>query len=664
MGVSNPLKDLDKDQIRVATHMDGPAMVIAGAGSGKTRALIQRVAHLVSKGVDPERILATTFTRKAAGEIRERLLRFGVPCEDKPKKKLGVRVGTLHSTAYEILKSSDMFAFWEPNNDFPRVLAKEIIVAEYGGLSLGPVSAERFLQFMSLAKNYARSPEDEGMLYDSWFGQERFELHADALRLMYRRFEDERHERQLLTYDDMLLDAWRVLSEDDAAREKWQARFDHVLVDEAQDTNFVQFCIVETLSEQHRNYMIVGDPFQSIYSWRGAYPVYMRDFTGRFPEATVYEMFRNYRCARSVLHRANRVIANSATAGFDTLRLEPVRTKEGGVVHRECSDEQDQAKWVARQIRTRMNRGALPGDFAILYRARRIGKLFEYTLERANVPSKRLDGKPFYERVAIKTMVSCLALVEHPDWIEAGCFALDSVKFIGPATLTKLRSAPGEDFLEKGAWIGSKPRGLRIQARQCDNIAQFVKTIRACEGMPPDAALLKIVAGINFLSNFDKKKLEKDEYRGHDVDGSSPEEKVLRDDIEALHKRTKDFKTIDAFVEHATALAGQKEEEHVGNRVALSTIHRVKGLEFPHVYLVSAVEGILPHKKSIEVEADYPEAVDEERRLFYVASTRAKESLVVVTPRQSITFEVTEKSRFVKEAGLAVGEDDQEVEGG
>lgn len=643
----NPLQDLDEDQRRVAMHVDGPAMVVAGAGSGKTRALIQRIAYLVSLGVAPERILATTFTRKAAGEISVRLKRFGVPVEQKNPDRAGVRVGTIHSTAFEILKDAADFQGWEPNNDFPKPWVREIATDLFDDYVKFDV--DLFLQFLSLAKSYARLPDDTDLVYDSWFLQHGFEAFKEPFLAVYRAFEKRRKDARLLTYDDMLLDAWTLLYADDAARQKWQERFEYVLVDEAQDTNFVQFCLVETLADQHKNYMIIGDPFQSIYSWRGAFPVYLQDFTGRYPGAVVYEMFKNYRCSRDVLDRANRVIGEACMAGFEKLRLEPVRTAAGSVEYREMQDEYEQVDRVLDDLRARLRYGQ-PRDFAILYRAKAVGRLFERGLEKAHIPSKRLDTTPFYERATIKALVKALSLVAHPEWVEAGCFALDAVKFIGPKTLAKLRSAPGEDFLEKGKWLASGPRGMRIQSRQRENVGRFVAAIEACEGATPVSALDRLVNVLQFVGTFDTKRLHRDDYEaleGRTMDATA----AVIHDVEALRERVEEFDDIDTFLDHVSALSGQKEDEHIGNKVVLSTIHRVKGLEFKHVYLVSAAEGILPHKKSLAVELDFPDAVEEERRLFYVAATRAKETLLITLSR-SVYGKVFAASRFVYAAGF------------
>lgn len=643
----NPLQDLDADQQRVATHVDGPALVVAGAGSGKTRALIQRVAYLVDRGVDPAQILATTFTRKAAGEISVRLKRFGVPVEQANPERHGVRVGTIHSTAFEVLKDSARYNGWEPNNDFPkpwiREIAEDLFGEDHG------FDSDHFLQFMSLAKNYARLPEDRDMVYDSWFLQHGYKDFQEPFFAVYREFEKRRKQARLLTYDDMLLDAWALLYSDPTLREKWQQRFRYVLVDEAQDTNFVQFCLVETLADAHKNYMVIGDPFQSIYSWRGAFPIYLQDFTGRYPEAVTYEMFKNYRCARGVLERANRVIGDAHMSGFEKLRLEPVRRAAGSVEYYELLDEFTQVDYVVDDLRSRLRYGR-PGDFAILYRAKHVGRAFERGLERYRIPSKRLDTTPFYERATIKALVKALALVAHPEWVEAGCFALDSVKFIGPKTLGKLRNAPGEDFLEKGKWIASGPRGLRIQKRQRENVGMFVAAVEGCVAATPVSALDRLVNVMQFVSTFDQKRLKMDDYEGEEGQQVGPTSAIVAD-VEALRERVQEFDDIDKFLDHVSALSGQKEDEHIGNKVALSTIHRVKGLEFPHVFLVSVAEGVLPHKKSIAVEADFPDAIEEERRLFYVAATRAKETLVISAPRNMFGKPLP-RSRFVAAAGF------------
>ena len=637
----NPLQDLDSDQIKVATHTTGPAMVIAGAGSGKTRALIQRIAYLVAQGTAPTKILATTFTRKAAGEIQQRLRRFGVPCETRQRE--GVRVGTLHSTAYDILRDSTEYKFWEVNNTFESGLAGLLLDELFPGGSPKLISKASALEFISLAKNHARGPSDAGLQYDSWFAQGQFELYADSYLHIYRRFEEIRRERKLLTYDDMLLEAWRVLDGDPAACRRWQERFDYVLIDEAQDTNLVQFYIVETLADLHRNYMVIGDPFQSIYSWRGAYPVYMRDFPERYPDAVVYTMGKNYRCARDILSKASNVIGNCAGGGFKQLKLEAVRTCEGDVGLQPVESDKFQAQWVARQIGRQLAAGVAAKDIAVLYRIKLVGKMIENAMYAAGLPHKRLDGLAFFERPAVKALLQCLTLIIHPTWLEAGCQALDAIKFVGPATLTKLRTAPGEDLLAKAEWLGSGPRGMRIQKRQQENLRRFVAVIRSCTDLAPVPAIDAIVSGIDFVKAFNLKKLEREEG-----------EEDLYQDVALLRTRAEKFADIEALVQHTLKLGGQ-EQGDVGNRVSLSTIHRVKGLEFPHVYVVSAIEGVLPLKCA--AESRFPEHMEEERRLFYVASTRAMDSLTVVTPRCKFDFKAgtnltVAPSRFVVEAGL------------
>jgi len=651
------LRSLDDDQIKVAKHGKGPAMVVAGAGSGKTRALIQRIAYLVEQGVEPAAILATTFTRKAAGEIKDRLQLFGVPLEVRDKRK-GVRVGTLHSTAFEVLQESEKFKDWETNNDFQDLLVRDLMnqmeenVADLWFEPAEDLKSADVLQFISLAKNHGRAPEDKGIFYDSWFGRGGYELYKETYLYLYRRFEEYRMQHKLITYDDMLLEAWRLLSSDGTVRRHWQDRFDYVLVDEAQDTNLVQFGIVEKLIEKHKNYMIIGDPFQSIYSWRGAYPVYMRDFTDRYPGAVVYTMGRNYRCARDVLYYATNVLEYSEDAGFGGLELTAVRDTPGDICCAMRGDEDEQASWVVQDVRRRLNRGAQHPEIAVLYRTKRVGKTIELAFDRLGVPYKRLDAVPFWERPAVKVLVYALSVVARPYWIEAGCQFLDAIKFIGPKTVSKLREAPGDTILEKAGWIAAGPRGVRVQKRQRENLDAFVEVIKACEGLPPTDVLDQITSGVNFLANFNRRKLPGDE-----------NDKDLRNDVDRVFERARDFETCEAMVAHALRLAGDSDDLRVGDRVVLSTIHRVKGLEFPHIYLVSASEGVLPLKFAIEDAAcDNPDSLEEERRLFYVASTRAMESLTVVTP--AARYDYGERgmvpvapSRFLREAKLLEDED-------
>ena len=449
------LVELNPEQLAAASHGDGPLLIVAGAGTGKTATLVHRVAHLIARGADPRRILLLTFTRRAAGEMLRRVdALLAAEAAGHGRARERVWGGTFHAIAARLLRVHARDLGMEPDfTILDRSDSEDLLHVERTALSLGRDGA-RFPQKATCLDIYSRCVNAQSPLPDVLRGAFPWCATAEeGLGRLFARYTDAKEEQQVLDYDDLLL-FWRALLADPAAGGRVRARFDHVLVDEYQDTNALQAEIVALLRPGGQGVTCVGDDAQAIYSFRAATVRNIFDFEQRFPGAEVLTLTRNYRSTAPILAATNAVIAEAAERREKVLWTE----RSGGVrpLLVTCRDEDEQTTWLAERILEHREQGTALTRQAVLFRAQHHSLALEIELSRRNIPFRKYGGLRFVEMAHVKDLVAFLRLAENPRDAMAGLRVLGLVPGIGPATASALGealSASGGDF---AAWAHAK----------------------------------------------------------------------------------------------------------------------------------------------------------------------------------------------------------------
>lgn len=650
------LAGLNDEQREVVTHNLGPLVTGAVAGAGKTASLVRRIAYLVTEhNVDPRRILAVTFSAKAAKEMNERL-RPLLPYSD-------ARVGTFHSLAWEIVRTEDQdLASWElDERDRYRSCVKEAL--GYRGMDWKNADLTVVLQFIGRCKARCALPGTPRALEEAhaYCGQRPSPARIPAkLAEAYERVERIRIERRLITFDDMLLVAWSLLAADESCRARWSSNWDYVLQDEAQDENLVQREIATMLSRDHRNYMIVGDPAQSIYAFRGSDPTGILGFEATWTARKIL-MHRNYRCADAVVRAANGVLAAMPSDTHLGAQITACRGVEGVVTATQYGDMDAEADGVVGDIRDAHEDGRAWGDNVVLYRTNAQSRALEDRLLAERIPYVVIGGVNFYERKEVKDLLAYVRLA-------AGRGSADDVRrcinapfrFLGKAFVEGLM-----DLVERSGTVGDWTNAVRRyisrsgdvkQARQRASAEQWCSII--------DSSIAAIARGgvesrpaILIQEILDQTQYA--QWLTRDEGTESPENNRVSN-VRELVRAAERFPTVAElldYVEQQLRAAKDAKAAGGGDRVTLMSIHRSKGLEWPVVHVVGVNEGILPHGRC--------EDENEERRLAYVAFTRARDVLrISCVRRASIGSRVVDlvPSEFITEAGLEVHVDERVVE--
>jgi DNA helicase-2/ATP-dependent DNA helicase PcrA len=624
---------LNEQQRAAVTAPDGPALVLAGAGSGKTRVIIERLAHLIDeRGVDPRALLALTFTNKAAEEMKLRLQsRLSI-------ERLDSWMGTFHSFGLYVLRREierlGMGRSFTIADDADQLSLMKRLVKDLPGAA-DKVSPRNALAWISRLKQDVKGPPPDN---------EELDPEETACRALWHKYHEALHRANALDFDDLLVLLVKLLRDHPDVREKWQRRYQHVLVDEYQDTNRAQYLIARYLSEAHGNLFVVGDEDQSIYSWRGADINNILDFSKDFPSATVHRLEVNYRSTAPILASANALAGNNLNRLGKTLRAAEPNGAE--VRFAQLEDSADEARFVLEDI---AKQGHTPRDCAIIYRTNNQSRAFEEALMAKGIQPRVLGGVQFYRRKEIKDLLAYLRLLVNPKDDESVRRIVNvPTRGIGGTTLARIdeyataRQTPLFQVLRDIEHDDSMPQRAR------DSVTKFVAMIDdlAVESrMQSVSATLEQVIAQTGYREFIEKSDEKD----------------FRDRIENVdeflsaakqYEKTREKITLIDYLQELALLSDSDSYDPEAPSVTLLTCHTAKGLEFTHVYVVGMEEGYLPHGTDFDPDKD----VEEERRLCYVAMTRARKSLVLTAARSRIVYGRTDPyrklSRFVKEAGL------------
>jgi len=635
---AEPLAGLNPAQREAVLHFEGPMLVLAGAGSGKTRVLTTRIARLIEHhGVDPTRILAVTFTNKAAGEMRDRIARL---LGDAPK---GMWSGTFHAIGARILRSSARHvgrtsSFTIYDEDDTLGVVKRIMERE--GIPQKQWSPKVIASLISDAKNALVPPgEYESLAMDPV---------SRAAAAVYKQMEPTLRAANAVTFDDLLVLPVEIFRKDETTLARYRDRFQFILVDEYQDTNRAQFQFVKLLGSAHGNVVVVGDDDQSIYGWRGADIRNILDFEKEFTSAKLVRLEDNYRSTPDILHVANAAITQNIGRKGKTLRA--TRASGEPVTLVAALDERDEADWVLEEIkarRNRENRGL--SEFAVLYRTNAQSRALEDALRREAIPYRLVGSVRFYDRREIRDLMAYLKLIANPSDAEAFHRAITVPKRgIGDTTVDALAARAREMGvpLFEAASREDMQASLRPAARKA--LADFVRIISTLRERAKDTSvdvlIQELIGEIRYVEYLQAEGPESARDRIENlsalVDGAA--ETVIDDGGEV------GLTPLDHFLQRAMLVAGADALDPSADAVTLMTLHNAKGLEYPVVFLTGLEDGLFPLSQSF----DDPPKLEEERRLFYVGITRAEEKLYLsFTEMRRRNGELLPaiKSRFLRE---------------
>ncbi|MFA7466170.1 MAG: UvrD-helicase domain-containing protein [Parcubacteria group bacterium] len=647
------LEKLNENQKQAVTITDGPVLVIAGAGSGKTRTLTHRVAYLIKeKGIDPSNILAVTFTNKAAGEMKSRIIDLLQETKDKRQGKYLVAghmspvtlpaVGTFHSICVKILrKEIERLGYKKSFNIFDDQDQLALIKKVFKELEINKdqFNPAGILGSISKAKN-------------DLLDEEKFELGAngyyeETVARVYKNYQKKLKENNALDFDDLIRLTVKIFQAFPEVLEKYQNIFRYIMVDEYQDTNRAQYMLVKLLSKKHKNIWVCGDDWQGVYSWRGANIKNILSFEKDFPEAKVVKLEQNYRSTQIILDAANEVISKNINQKEKKIWTEK---KEGHLITSfEAEDEKEEAEFIANEIK-RLKKDSETDkldqkdykDFAVLYRTNAQSRIIEETFLKRSIPYRIIGGIKFYQRKEIKDIIAYIRVIQDGnDFVSLERAINEPRRGLGNITLSKWTASARKenlDFINAGLKLKNKSGINPVKLEAISKFCEFIIRMRD-EG-------LKINLSQLILKVFEESGYEKL------LDSLGEEGEIRKENIKELLSVAKKYKNdyaleaIPVFLEEVALASDTDKIDQEQNSVHLMTLHSAKGLEFPIIFIVGLEEGILPHSRSM-LSAD---EMEEERRLMYVGITRAKEKVYLLFTGMRTIFGSTQSntpSRFL-----------------
>jgi DNA helicase-2/ATP-dependent DNA helicase PcrA len=607
---------LNAEQRRAVEYRDGPLLVLAGAGSGKTRVLTTRVAHLVSAhGVRPERILAVTFTNRAAGEMRRRVAAL------LGREPAGLWIGTFHSLCARLLRREAHRLGFTPqfsiyDEDDRLALIKRLL--ERGGFAPRSFPPRHILSLISASKNRLVTAEEMGAAAEDKVTRAAAEIYHELDKALAV--------ANAMDFDNLLLHPLTLLREHPDRLAFYQQRFESVLVDEFQDTNRAQYLLVRQLAEQHRDICVVGDDDQSIYAWRGADVRNMLDFRDDFSNVELVRLEENYRSTQVILDAANGVIAENERRLGKTL----FTSRQGGhpVVLVASADERDEAEWVARELRESVaSEHFVYGDMVVLYRTNAQSRAFEDAFRRAAIPYRVVGAVSFYARREVRDLLAYLRLVTNPADGEAFLRAVQVPRRgLGLGSLRTLQQSAtqwGKPLLAT-AGIADRVLDLRPQAKQ--GFQEFAQLIESLRSLLPDASpatlLEEIIARIEYEAH-----LQREGFEG--IERMENVRELVAAAAEWSEESDETGSVVEQFLQSTALTSPEGVTDGDVEGVTLMTVHTAKGLEWPVVLLAGMEDGLFPLSRAL----DTADGLEEERRLAYVALTRAQDRVYVTWAR-------------------------------
>lgn len=637
------LNMLNPEQRQAAETLEGPVLILAGAGSGKTRALTYRVANLMDHGVPAWSILALTFTNKAAREMKERITQL------VGEKAESAWISTFHSTCARILrrdieKLGYTRSFTIYDDDDQGTVIKEILKR----LNID----EKFLPprevkaKISDAKNKLMGP-------DEWFAKTERDFRNQTLHDVFVAYEQRLKSANALDFDDLLLKTLELLADHPPVLESYRDRFHYVMVDEYQDTNYAQYMLVKLLTDKSRNLCVVGDDDQSIYGWRGADIRNILDFEKDYPDAKVIKLEQNYRSTANILDAANQVIAHNAGRKEKALWTE---AGAGETIKLYCAgDEREEAAWVADRIRKMNRHGEEYGRMAVLYRTNAQSRVLEEMLMRAGIPYKVFGGLRFYDRKEVRDVIAYLRVIANPtDDVSLRRIINVPKRAIGDATIAELVRHAQEQEMPLFSALTDLPSSLSSRPRKCvgDFFTMMTTLMAMKDAMPLGTFVKQMVDQTGLMEQYQKEDSDEARSRVENI-------QEFLGAVEEFDRQTENA-TLEDYLENVALVTELDQAEEEKQYVTLMTLHSAKGLEFPNVFITGMEEGIFPSGRSLMDE----QRMEEERRLCYVGITRAKERLFLSRASQRMLYNQINHnapSRFLSEIPSRLLEDEWEA---
>lgn len=627
------LKNLNDEQRTPASVINGAILVTAGAGSGKTRMLTHRIAHMTGEcGIEPYHILAITFTNKSANEMKERL-------EKMIDNINGMWICTFHAMCSRILrehgellgytKSFSIYGDTEKNRLIKRIIENKNT----------EMNADSFAWHISNAKSNLLSPDD----YANFVRDPR---KSELIRSVYIEYENHMFKANALDFDDLLTKTFELFKKFPNILEQYQDRFTHIFIDEFQDTNIAQYELIKLMAWKYKNIFAVGDEDQCIYSWRGARVSNVKQFTKDFENCKVFKLEQNYRSTKKILGLANKLIKNNSSRIDKNLWTENSEGEDA--VLKQTYNDIEEAEYVAERIAIAVKSGeAIYSDFAILMRVNSLSRILEEKLLTYNIPYRVYGGFKFFERKEIKDTLSYLYLVANPSDTEAASRMLTfPKKGIGEVSIAQINAIANEkdvsmmDVINNASAYGISGA---LMSRLNSIRDLFIDLNQKKESMPLDEFMQYVVKTVGIKEAIGT-KTEEDENKCLNIDD------LIKSVAEFVE--TNQGASVDEFLQSITLMRDIDNMNEEDNFVSLITVHSAKGLEFENVFVVGLNDGLFPLSRAIN-SAD-PNELEEERRLMYVAITRAKKRLLLTRSRMKFNFEskqteYTMPSRFLKE---------------
>ena len=628
----NYLDKLNPEQRAAVEQTQGPLLVLAGAGSGKTRVLTCRIAHLIDSGVPAWRILAITFTNKAAREMVERV--------DSLTGESGkdAWVSTFHSCCARILRRDieklgykREFVIYDEDDRMTVIKG----VAKQLGLSDKEYPPKAIKAAISDAKNRMLTPRE-------WLKDAGDNFRNRRLCEAYEKYEAQLRSNNALDFDDLLIKTLELLSEHPPVLQYYQDKFDYVLVDEYQDTNIAQYQFVRLMAGSKRNLCVVGDDDQSIYGWRGADIRNILEFEKDFPDCRVIKLEQNYRSTANILDAANQVIAHNAGRKEKALWTQCDPGDKVGLYH--AMDERDEAAFAALMSKKLINQGMRPGEIAVLYRTNAQSRVLEEAFVRAGVPNRIYGGQRFYDRKEVKDLIAYMrALVNPDDDVSVRRIINEPKRGIGDSTVEALALYAGENDLSlMAAALDSEGAGLSSRAqRLVGGFADLmVELTEAMYTMSITEFTSALIERTGYVRALEESKTEENQTRIENI-------RELEGAVSEFAKLNPEG-TLTDFLENVALITDVDNLNETSGAVTLMTLHSAKGLEFDAVFLVGMEEGVFPLSRALFDET----ALEEERRLAYVGITRAKKKLYLSHAHTRMLYNArsaNQLSRFVSE---------------
>ena len=628
------LTGLNKEQQQAVQHTEGPLLILAGAGSGKTKVLTVRIAHLLAQGVNPYEILAITFTNKAAKEMKSRVEGLVGDVANR------IWLSTFHSFCAKFLRFElDNFLGYNSNfTIYDTSDSQAVIKAALKALNLDdkyyPVGA--MIGAISDAKNK--------LLFASDFRKQARDFYQQKVADVYEYYERELRKNNALDFDDLLLVAVKLLQSNEAVLDKYSKRFRYVMIDEYQDTNHAQYLLAKLLASHWKNIAVVGDADQSIYAWRGADIQNILDFEKDYPNCTSIKLEQNYRSTKIILDAANAVIENNE--GRPKKNLWTDKTEGAKIQHFTAQSEHEEAAFIGDTIAKKHDIHGVPyGDMAILYRTNAQSRVLEEAVIKRALPYTMVGGTKFYDRKEIKDVLAYLRVLYNP-FDDLSLLRIINVpkRSIGATTVAKLQDYARANGTSLFMTLTQLHLVDTIKGKTKEKLEEFGILIFTLVAEMEDKTVLDILESI----------LDRTGYLAQLEESTDPQDQARAENIGELLSVAKDFQdtnptgTVEDFLEQVALVNDVDSFEQEESKVTLMTLHAAKGLEFPIVFLGGLEEGLFPHSRTLM----NPEEIEEERRLAYVGITRAEKELYISNATTRTVFGRTSSylpSRFIDE---------------